>query len=386
METKNLKFENQDIENIDINSMVYSDIEYTTDGYKPDYDVNDYPKLDEMLDFIRKNQDKEPVKITPNELGVNGICVKDSIEDYLATKRISAGNQKECLKSPLAFLVDYEKRFERKNAPHFELGTFAHQAFLEPELFERVVVAPDFSLASKEGVIGMINFYQELAGEVKTSFGAEWKMQDLKDRLQELKSACKFQLIQPEHKIIIDTLKYHYNNYGGGIIPRLLKGAVTEISMYGADEYTGLETKIRPDAVNFAENIGVNAVISFKTTRAESIGKFTYDCARLKYEVAEGFYQNVATQVTGRKFNATIMIILQTVPPYQPAVLWWNSESIEVGKYKSTLALSIIKECFEKNCFPGFDAKAPAGNCGIYEFDLPDWSLKEEHPTAIDDE
>lgn len=180
-------------------------------------------------------------------------------------------------------------------------------------------------------------------------------------------------------------MKQHYYTYGGGIIPKLMKGAVAEVSIYGTDEY-GQEVRIRPDAINLEENIGVNAIISVKTTRAESIGKFTYDCARLKYEVSEGFYQQVASAVTGRNFNVTIMIILQTIPPYQPAVLWWSPDSIEVGKYKANIATSIIAECREKNIYPGFDAKAPAGNYGIYEFDLPDWAMKEEYPTAIEEE
>jgi hypothetical protein len=78
------------------------------------------------------------------------------------------------------------------------------------------------------------------------------------------------------------------------------------------------------------------------------------------------------------------MFVLQTVPPYQPAVLWWSPDSLEVGKYKSEIALSVIKECFDKNHFPGFDAKAPAGNMGIYELELPTWAMKEEHPTSIE--
>lgn len=381
-----MQLEEKELEGLDLSSLqALSEMEELTKNFKLDYDKSEYPPLERMLDFIRSNNN-EPIEITPEDLSVNGICVKDEMEVYLSTKRISSGNQKECLKSPLAFLVDFEKRFEQKNAAHFELGTFAHMAFLEPELFDRVVVAPEFSLASKDGVIGMINFYQELAGEKKSFFGADWKMQDLKDRLNEYKSNCKFQLIQPEHKIIIDTIRYHYENYGGGIIPKIMKGALTEVSMYGVDEYTGLETKIRPDALNFAENIGVNAVISFKTARADSLGKFAYDCARLKYEVAEGYYQNVASQVSGRKFNATIMIFLQTVPPYQPAVLFWSPTAIEIGKYKSTVALSIIKECREKNYYPGFDAKAPQGNNGIFEFDLPDWANKEEHPTSLEED
>jgi hypothetical protein len=351
-----------------------------------DYDKSSYPALDDMLSFIRLNRDEPAAKIDLEALSVNGICVKDKIKDYLNHSGISSAALKETLKSPLAFFVYENMVFPPKEGKHFELGTFAHLAFLEPELFEKVTVAPDgISLATKDGVIRMINFYQKLNGSPLSQFGGEWKMQDLKDYLEKEKADCQYQIIEPEHKIIIDAMRQHYYTYGGGIIPKLMKGALTEVSMYGMDEY-GQEIKVRPDAVNIAENIGVNAIISVKTTRAESIGKFTYDCARLKYEVSEGFYQQVVSSITGRTFNVTIMIILQTVPPYQPAVLWWSPDSLEVGKYKANIAASIIAECREKNFYPGFDAKAPAGNCGIYEFELPDWAYKEEYPTAIEEE
>jgi len=350
-----------------------------------DYDKSSYPKLDDMLSFIRMNSDEPATAIDLETLSVNGVCVKDEIKEYLSHSGISSAALKEALKSPLAFFVYEQMVFPPKEGKHFELGTFAHMAFLEPELFDRVAVAPEgVSLATIDGVIRMINFYQQLNGSLPSQFCGEWKMPDLKDYLEKEKSECKYEIIDPEHKIIIDAMKQRYYTYGGGIIPKLMKGAVSEVSMYGTDEY-GQAVKIRPDAINIAENIGVNAIISVKTTHAESIGKFTYDCARLKYEVSEGFYQQVASSVTGRNFFCTLMIILQTVPPYQPAVLFWNSESIEVGKYKANIAKSIIAECREKNIYPGFDAKCPAGNCGIYEFDLPDWAKKEEYPTAIEE-
>ncbi|MDR0429629.1 MAG: PD-(D/E)XK nuclease-like domain-containing protein [Tannerellaceae bacterium] len=384
---ENLQLTEQEIEGLDFSALqTLHAAEKLNNGIVQDYAKGEYPPLDSMLSFIRANKDAEPVEIDIEALSVNGTCVKDEMSEYLNTRRISSGNLKEALKTPLSFLFDYEQRFEQEDKECFQIGTFCHLAFLEPELFDRVVVAPSINLVTKDGIIELINFYQTLNGETKSIFGAEWKMQDLKERLAELKAACKYKIIKPEQKVIIDTLKFHYNTYGGGILRKLFKGAVSEVSVYGNCPETGLELKCRPDALNVAENIGVNAIISLKTTRAESIGKFIYDAAKFKYEVSEGHYQQLISHVTGRKFNATIMVILQTVPPYQPAVLWWTPDSIEVGKYKANIAKSIIKECYEKKMFPGFDAKAPAGNCGIYEFELPQWAMKEEHPTAIDDD
>lgn len=74
--------------------------------------------------------------------------------------------------------------------------------------------------------------------------------------------------------------------------------------------------------------------------RADDLGKFYYDCAKLKYELSEGMYQEVMSSVTGRNFNVTIMIMLQTVEPYDVAVLFWSPDDLANGKYKYRYALN----------------------------------------------
>ena len=54
-----------------------------------------------------------------------------------------------------------------------------------------------------------------------------------------------------------------------------------------------------------------------------------------------------------------------------------------VSKYR--YALSIVKDCFDKKWFPGYDAKAEEGARGIIDMQLPEWSQKMLHPVAIDD-
>lgn len=372
----------EELDGLDFSSLhSLKSVQNISAGFELDYDKSAYPPLETMLDHFRVNENQEPVCISPESLSVNGICVQDEMETYLASPFISSGNKKEALKSPLAFLVNYEEKLPPKTGKHFELGTFAHLAFLEPELFEKVIEAPDCNLVYKEGVIQMINFYRKLEGLGVAVFSKDRRIDDLRTILQAYQERCTYQIIQPEHKVIIDLIKHHYYTYGNGIIAKILKGALIEASMYGQEE-NGLDVRIRPDAINFKENIGVDAIISFKTSRADTLSKFYYDCAKLQYEVSEGMYLDVASIVTGRKFNVTIMIMLQTVPPYQPAVIWWDPEDIEIGKYKSNLASSIILDSMESNYYPGFDIKAEAGNFGVIKGKLPLWIGKEELPTA----
>lgn len=348
------------------------------------YNPDDYPEKHVMLDFIEHNHEEPAYPICLEELSLNGEVVKDDMDTYLADERIGSSGLREVLKTPRHFFYDFEKEFEPKEKDYFELGTFAHMAFLEPELFDKVAEAPDVNLATKVGVLEMIRFYEKLNGSRNTC-DESWKMNDLKEILNYEKSVCKYQIIRHEHYEIIRALKKNYYWYGGGIIPKILKGAVAETSFYGIDESTGLGVKVRPDYFNIEENIGVNAIISFKTTRADNLGKFFYDAAKLRYELSEGMYQEVMSDITGRNFNATIMIMLQTVEPYDVAVLWWDSDDIELGKYKYRNAIMTVQECFEQNWFPGFDAMAESGSHGIIDMKLPEWSEKDLHPVDMED-
>ena len=369
----------------DLNSMAEGE-ELNPSAYNPD----DYPTKEDVLDFIALNSHKPPVNIDLKSLSRNGVVKRDSMDMYLQSRHISSSNLKNALKTPRSFYYDWERVFEEKEKPCFQLGTFAHMAFLEPGLFKMVQVEPHVNRSSKEGVIALINFYKKLNG-LKTPHldPKDYKMDELKKMADGLLFLCQdkgYSFISEEMSMIIKALERNYYWYGGGIIPQLLKGAYSEVSFYGKDEETGLDVRVRPDYFNIEENIGVNAVISFKTTRADDLGKFYYDCAKLKYELSEGMYQEVMSSVTGRNFNVTIMIMLQTVEPYDVAVLFWSPDDLANGKYKYHYALSIVKDCFDNHgIFPGYDAMAEEGARGIIDMQLPEWSRKMLHPVAIDE-
>lgn len=304
---------------------------------------------------------------------------------YLAEERASSSALKEVLKNPASyfFYINDRGNFKEKDKSHFALGTFAHMAFLEPELFDKCRVEPEYSLASISGAMTAIRFYERLNKRKPLDCNGK-KLSDLKLYLEELKVSCGYMMMTKEQCEIIKLIKRNYYNYGGGIIPMLLKGAMTEISFYGEDADTGIKVKVRPDAFNIAANIGVNAIISFKTTAAPSLGKFIYDTAKFQYELSEGMYQNVVSDITGIPFNATIMIMLQTVAPYLPAVFWWAPEDLANGKYKYRYSLDTVKSSMDSGLWPGFEAMAESGNYGIINMTQPEWSRKLLHPVDIE--
>lgn len=351
------------------------------------YNPKDYPEANVMVDYILRNSHRKPKRIDIGKLSKNGLIKEEPMENYLADKSLSSSAIKEVLKNPASFFFYLNDRanFTKKEPKHFELGTFAHLAFLEPDLFKSVQVEPKANLAKNADLCKLIRFYEQLNKSGQTCLDG-FKQEDLKIHLAELRSVCPFQIIQEDHKLIIDIVAKNYYRYGGGIIPMILKGGKAETSFYAKDEATQLPVKVRPDYFNIEENIGVNAVISFKTTSANNIGKFIYDAAKYQYELSEGMYQEVISNVTGRKFNCTIMIMLQTVPPFLPAVFWWNPEDIQNGKYKFRYALDTIKDCQDQGIFPGFEALAESGNFGIINMQLPEWSKKLIQPIDISED
>jgi hypothetical protein len=386
MEFNESEFENQ------VNGLDFSSLETLKSQPKPSLG---YHGPDEVVNFIRSNPEIQ--KIDVEKLSVNGRVVQDDMDVYLATKAISSSLCKEYLKTPLHGYWSEHQTLKKKSKKHFEFGTFTHMAFLEPKLFDMVSVEPSASMASNEGCDKLITYYTDLVlnafskGEIdKIWYSAVFpgdidlsKLQLKKNRIEELQKWCPYTIIQEDHKAVIDILRKNYEMYGGGIIPKLMNGAISETSFYATDPDTGLAVKVRPDGLNLKENIGVDAILSFKTTACERIDKFYYDTASYQYPLSEGMYQDVISHTTGREFKTTITIMLQSVPPYLPAVLWWDADDLESGKYKYRSSLQLIKNCREKNHYPGFDAHAEENHFGIIKMTLPDWSKKELVPVNV---
>lgn len=352
-------------------------------------------------------QDKS-VHIYTKDLNVNGTAVQDSFEKYLDYDAIQSSHLKQALKTPLhfAFSKDDDKAELDKirgGKKYFELGTFLHQCVLEPTLFSRVLVEPKFNLASTDGVNSLIKFWedklQELGEVIIDEVSTNWqtvrdicvnkvtdiglsleKIDGKKAYYEALKNASGLTPVSEEHFLKISILKKHLDTYADGIIYKLLKRSKREISFYYENE-NGTKLKVRPDALQFEENIGVNAIISVKSTACEDLRAFCYNAAKLHYDLTEGMYQEVISKVTCRNFNTTIMVMLQTVEPYAVAILVWDKDDIEVGKYKYQTALTIAETATAKNEYKGYDSFAD-NELGLIQMKLPNWNNTELLPSV----
>ena len=361
------------------------------DGYVPDTgSLKKYPDSSQIAFSKAKN-------IPTESLNVNGKVIADKMETYLSdTGHFQSSTCKSILKSPLHF--SYAKDYEhkdlmnkfKKNQGHFDLGNYLHACILEPTKFSRIMTEPTFSRASHDGCDQLIAFWENQVEQVEgieipipmlTAFDtSDKKLPAKKLYIDNLKSLSQFQSMTEEQRTICTIAKSNFDRYENGILHTILKHSKRELSCYVKEPEFGIDVKCRPDAIQFEENIGVNAVISVKTTRRDTVEAFARDAASMDYHFSEGMYQKVISQATGRDFNTTLMIMIQTVAPYGVALLKWSAEDLEIGKYRYRSALSSIKQCLDNDIYPGYEA---FGENGIIEFKLPNWVEKELPPMSI---
>ncbi|MCP1384868.1 PD-(D/E)XK nuclease-like domain-containing protein [Runella salmonicolor] len=365
------------------------------------YDPTDYVTIQEVVSHIINRKKTIEVKDLLPQLSVNGTVIQDPMENYLKRPANSASALKQILKTPLHYWCYLHEKIPIQSKKAFEFGTFCHMAFLEPELFDALIVEPNYSLSTTEGVKKSVEFWEKTLKGVMKKSGKRHLLSNAKSAVkragltitkidglrryrEELSKRAGKICVGEVDKRKIELVRRHYYTYGGGILPALMKGSANEVSFYGTDEGTGLPVKIRPDGLQLEENIGCNAIISFKTTSAEDIDKFAYDAAKFQYQMAEGMYLEVASQVTGRRFNAVICVMLQNVEPFLPAVFMYSPEDLQNGRYRYQCAIADVKKCIDSKTFPGFDAKAEFGDMGIIQLNLPEWSKRELKPVDIE--
>lgn len=368
------------LNNAETGDSIIKSIDYT----RP---LNEYPTVQKIVEYLKL--DIPAQHVYTESLNLYGKVVQDDMEKYLENDALSSSMLKAASKTPLDFQFslseDKEALEELRGKKHFALGTFLHQCLLEPTKFKRAIIEPDFKLSSHEGCDVGIAFYEGLCAErgiVFPNVPVE-SLQTKKNYIEALKKLADVEAVEPEHKLKIDILEKRINTYAGGIIKRLLLHSKRETSVYYTDPETDMPLKVRPDAIQFRENIGVDAIISVKSTACESLDAFYSHAAKLNYDLSEGMYQEVVSAATGRDFNTTIMIMLQTVAPYHIAVLVWTPEDIEMGKYKFRNALHNAKQIIEKGSAQGLEVHAQDDSFGLIEMALPGWNQKEQLPVNI---
>ncbi len=349
----------------------------TTDSTLQFDDAN-YLSLEEFIEQLKRKFFKgnkcRPKKYIPiASLRVNGDVKQEPMDNYLRANGVSSSLVKQALITPRHYFLAKNEPIPPKNEDCFKLGTFIHSAILEPGKFAKVINAPEASMSSKEGCLSLIEFYGNYIDRPLPECD-DLNHKQLKGIVKSMRVECEandYTFVDARSAMEVGVLRRAYELYGDGVLPKIIGYAKKEWSFYGVDPQTGMNVKVRPDAIVLEEDFGANIVISFKSTQASNPTLFYRDCAKFKYEVAEGMYLDVLSNVTGRNFTGCLMIVAQTTSPYQLFAFWWHAEDLQIGKYRYYDGMETIRACEESGEFKGFEVEAEEGNFGIIKGKLP---------------
>lgn len=356
-------------------------IDFDFDPNNFDYDnlVNAHAKPDNkkqvIIDFIKENG--IPSKADPMSLfQPNGSAICDPFESYLSNSAFYSTGPfaKLANGTPLDFQYEttdgLKEQIEKyKDRSHFDLGTFVHEAILEPSKWDTVVCEPAASRASHEGLDTLIRFWESQEKALPGIPTDGMKVDAKKQYIADLQASTGLRSIEMKNALIVQRLHERWMQYENGLWANILAAGIREVSMY-TDDYNGLPMRIRPDGLLFADQIGVNAVVSVKTTAATTISQYARDFVKFGYNLKESAYQRIASHITGLDFSTTIMIVLSTAEPFHIGVFILNDNEMDGASERFHLSMETAKVCIQSGSYPGWELNAGVGEMGIIDLNV----------------
>ena len=325
-----------------------------------------------IVDYINANGIPAAAQ-APTLFAPNGTVIQDSFENYLGNQNFySTGSfAKLANGTPLDFQYDttdgLKAEIEKyKDRSSFDLGSFVHEAILEPHRWDTVVCEPQASRASHEGCDRLIDFWAQY---VQVPSMPSTKLDDKKAIIAHMQEASGMRSIDMKNALIVQRLHERWSQYESGLWASILGAGNREVSMY-CDDFNGLHVKIRPDGILYENQIGVNAIVSVKTTSETTIGGYARQFVRLGYDVKEAAYQRIASHITGLDFSTTIMVVLSTAEPFNVGVFILNDNELGFAWQRFMGAFDLAKTCIQMNEFPGWNGQAYSGQFGLIDLDV----------------
>jgi hypothetical protein len=246
-----------------------------------------------------------------------------SNEEYHASVGISRSAISEFMNSPLHYWDRYVNadKPKFKKSKSFEVGTAVHNYLLENEKFnDTYIILPKFSgkgMKAREA-----EFKTEHKGKV---FLSQKNFDDV--------------------MAIADSIKKHLT------ASELINDAIYEKSIYWIDEGTGLLCKARPDIWHST------FIADIKTTECAKDNRFQYSIGDYAYHIQAAMILDGVKKIALEEHMNFFFIAAETKRPYPVASYPLNLESILKGQEEYKNALHKMKECFDKNTWPGYEDK-----------------------------
>ncbi len=155
---------------------------------------------------------------------------------------------------------------------------------------------------------------------------------------QSIVSAEDFQRGQAVRDAILDVKE----------IRQILDGAVTQASMFWADQESGVKVRARPDIIN--ERIGIMADLKVSEDPAEHA--FAGKIAGFGYHFQAATYLDGWRQIRGGKPLPWLWIVAEPEEPYQVEIYELSKEDREQGMIQLSDALHMYRDCMASNVWP----------------------------------
>lgn len=247
-------------------------------------------------------------------------------------------------RSPAHFAA--AKEAPRKETPAMLLGTVAHSAILEPDLFaSRYVASPKFDRRTTRGKEDAAAFELEVRTKGQEPIDAEMYETAIKMR----------------DAVYTHPAKRFLSEAGSA-----------EMSVFWHDaeilEACGCNPdyqycKARPD---YLLNNGM--VVDLKTTDDARPEAFRRKIASFRYHVQQAYYSDGVKAVWGEEPRGFVFLTVETTSPYGINIFMLDAESVEIGRdaYKADLKTYI--GCLKSNYWPSYAQE-------VTVIDLPRWAV-----------
>ncbi|SAK98520.1 exonuclease VIII [Caballeronia pedi] len=239
-------------------------------------------------------------------------------------------------KSPLHYWNTYlnPDRLPPEQKSDFLLGSAAHSAILEPDLFESSFVkSPAFNMRTKDGKQMFADFVQENPGK---------------------------QILTPDdYQTCLDIRDAVYRH---PTAPGLLSGGKPEQSFFVDDAETGELIKCRFD---YLQDGGALA-IDVKTTRNAHPRSFGKDAANFRYDIAVAWYFDVLRQLYNETPKYWVWLAIEKEPPYAIGLYYAKTEDILRAHDSARRDFMRIVNCKRANEWPDYGWTAEP-------LDFPTW-------------
>jgi hypothetical protein len=237
-------------------------------------------------------------------------------DEYHASEALSSSGAKKLLTPSCPAIFDYERTHGQGRKREFDFGTAAHTLLLGSGPQPHVIDAENY-----------------LTKAAKAERDAAYDRGDVPLLPHEFDAVQNMVAQARQHPRVAE----------------LLSVGRSEVSLFWADEATGVPCRARPDWLR------EDAIVDYKTSPSASPSSIPKSVADFGYHLQAAFYLAGAVELGLLPPEAPFYFIFQSkTPPHLIKVVELDEQALEIGRDKVAMALEVFRDCTEAGVWPDF--------------------------------